>query len=58
MKLSRRGVLAGALAVSTRAAEAQAWPTRSIRMIVPFAPGATGDIAGRLYAEELSKSLG
>jgi tripartite-type tricarboxylate transporter receptor subunit TctC len=58
MKLSRRGALAGALAVSARTAEAQAWPSRSIRMIVPFAPGATGDIAGRLYAEELTKSLG
>jgi len=27
-------------------------------MIVPYAPGATGDIGGRLYGEELSKSLG
>ena len=31
---------------------------RPIRMIVPYAPGATGDIGGRLYGEELSKSLG
>jgi tripartite-type tricarboxylate transporter receptor subunit TctC len=58
MILSRRGVLAGTLALSTGAATAQAWPSRTIRMIVPFAPGATGDIAGRLYSEELSKSLG
>lgn len=27
-------------------------------MIVPFAPGATGDILGRLFAEELGKSFG
>ncbi len=27
-------------------------------MIVPYAPGATGDIGGRLYGEELSRSLG
>ena len=27
-------------------------------MIVPYAPGATGDIGGRLYGEELGKSLG
>ena len=27
-------------------------------MIVPYAPGATGDIGGRLYGEELGKVLG
>ena len=27
-------------------------------MIVPYAPGATGDIGGRLYGEELGKTLG
>ena len=37
---------------------AQAWPAKSIRMIVPLAPGATADIVARLFADELGKSLG
>jgi tripartite-type tricarboxylate transporter receptor subunit TctC len=55
--MKRRTLLAGSLALPM-AAQAQQWPSRPIRMIVPYAPGATGDIAGRLYGEELSKSLG
>jgi tripartite-type tricarboxylate transporter receptor subunit TctC len=31
------------------------WPTRSVKIIVPFAPGTTNDIAARLYAEGLAK---
>jgi tripartite-type tricarboxylate transporter receptor subunit TctC len=55
--MKRRALLAGSLALPM-AAQAQQWPNRTIRMIVPYAPGATGDIGGRLYGEELSKSLG
>jgi tripartite-type tricarboxylate transporter receptor subunit TctC len=55
--MKRRMLLGGALALPM-AARAQQWPTHTIRMIVPYAPGATGDIGGRLYGEELSKSLG
>jgi tripartite-type tricarboxylate transporter receptor subunit TctC len=55
--MRRRTLLAAPLAVPL-AARAQQWPSRTIRMIVPYAPGATGDIMGRLYAEELTKSLG
>lgn len=59
--MKRRTLLAGSLASSLAApvvARAQQWPTRPIRLIVPYAPGATGDIGGRLYGEELGKSLG
>jgi len=55
--MRRRTLLAAPLALPF-AAEAQQWPTRPIRMIVPYAPGATGDICGRLYGEELGKALG
>jgi len=32
-------------------AQAPAWPTRSVRFIVPFGPGAAADIGARLFAE-------
>ena len=55
--MKRRTLLASSLALPF-AAQAQQWPAHTIRMIVPYAPGATGDIAGRLYGDELGKSLG
>src|SRR5690349_7604740 len=55
--MKRRALLAAPLALPL-AARAQQWPSRTIRMIVPYAPGATGDIGGRLYGEELGKVLG
>jgi tripartite-type tricarboxylate transporter receptor subunit TctC len=36
-------------------AQAQAWPTRTVKFIVPFGPGAGADIGARLFAERLSK---
>jgi tripartite-type tricarboxylate transporter receptor subunit TctC len=50
-------LLAGVI-VLPAAARAETWPGRTIRLIVPFAPGATGDILGRLFAEQLTKALG
>ncbi|QYU67179.1 hypothetical protein J4558_19825 [Leptolyngbya sp. 15MV] len=38
---------------------AQAWrPSRPIRLVVPFAPGGSNDIVGRIIAEAASQSLG
>jgi tripartite-type tricarboxylate transporter receptor subunit TctC len=58
MSTTRRILLATALAATVMPAAAQTWPTKSIRMIVPLAPGATADIVARIFAEELAKSLG
>src|SRR5580692_13016054 len=56
--LKRRSLLVAALSLGSGAAAAETWPAKPIRMLVPYAPGATGDIGGRLYGEELGKSLG
>jgi tripartite-type tricarboxylate transporter receptor subunit TctC len=48
------------LATSAAAAQAQTqiWPTRSVRIIVPFAPGSTPDSLGRILADRLQARLG
>ena len=63
MKLPRRNFLhlaAGAAALPTvsHIAWAQAYPTRPITMIVPFAPGGISDVMGRMMAEPLRAILG
>lgn len=40
------------------AAQAPAWPTKPIRIIVPFSPGAFTDTSARIVAKELSDQLG
>ena len=61
MTLNRRTLLAaaGSTPLWPLAAQAQAaWPTQSIRFVVPFAPGGTSEIVARTVANELSKQLG
>ena len=47
-----------ALALAAQAASAQSWPTKPVRIVVPFAPGALTDIAARAIGAELGEQLG
>ena len=61
-RFSRRlhAILAAALLVANAgtAIAQSAWPTKQIRMIIPYPPGGPTDILGRIVAQQLTESLG
>jgi tripartite-type tricarboxylate transporter receptor subunit TctC len=50
--------IAGALLALTAAAAAQDYPARSVRIIIPYAPGGINDVAARVLATHLTNRLG
>ncbi len=44
--------------VASDGALAQTWPTKFVRLVVPFAPGGSSEIVARAMANEMSKTLG
>ncbi|MBU8544846.1 MULTISPECIES: Bug family tripartite tricarboxylate transporter substrate binding protein [Roseomonadaceae] len=61
--LGRRGAFAAAVTLATaallpRGGLAQSYPTRPLRMIVPFVPGGGADLTARFVAEPLGAELG
>src|SRR4030095_14121733 len=56
--MSIRALLLLLVLAAPTALHAQAWPNKPIRYIVPFAPGGTTDILGRMVAAGLSNTLG
>jgi tripartite-type tricarboxylate transporter receptor subunit TctC len=63
MKLARRKFLnlaigAAALSAASRVAVAEVYPTRPIRLVVPFPPGGAFDFVGRPWADRVKTLLG
>ena len=63
MKLPRRKFLhlaagAAALPAFSRIARAQVYPTRPIRLVVPFPPGGAFDFVGRSWADKMKPLVG
>lgn len=59
MSINRRNVLASSLALglATSGVQAQSWPARPIRIIVPYPPGGSSDIIARAISQALSEAL-
>jgi tripartite-type tricarboxylate transporter receptor subunit TctC len=56
-KLTARNVVL-LISFTAPSAIAQAYPTKTIRMIVAAAPGGANDILGRMYAQRMTEALG
>ena len=51
------GLLLVSLCVTPAAVAQSTWPSRPVRIIVPFAPGSFTDISARAYAAELRPAV-
>jgi putative tricarboxylic transport membrane protein len=57
-KFLQVGASATALTLGSNLAQAQVYPTRTISIIVPFAPGGATDVVARIVGDHMSRTLG
>ncbi|UZE50721.1 Bug family tripartite tricarboxylate transporter substrate binding protein [Rhodopseudomonas sp. P2A-2r] len=57
LRFAAAAVTAASLLLSTGGAFAAAWPSRTIKLIVPFPPGGAADATARIYADKLGEAL-
>src|ERR1043166_2490648 len=51
-------VVLAAVLITCGAASAQDWPARPITLVVPYGAGGPTDVIGRLFAQQMSETLG
>jgi tripartite-type tricarboxylate transporter receptor subunit TctC len=57
MRMTRLGLLIGAALAFALPAAAQSWPTKPVRIVVPFGPGGPADVYARIVGQELGEVL-
>jgi tripartite-type tricarboxylate transporter receptor subunit TctC len=58
LSISRRAFLIAASVAAAGSARAETYPSRPVRIVVPYPPGASNDIIARLLAQKLADRLG
>ncbi len=53
-----RSLLAILILAASLAAQAQSWPSKTVRLVVPYPPGGSTDVTARTLAERISPALG
>jgi tripartite-type tricarboxylate transporter receptor subunit TctC len=48
----------GGFSISEASAQAESWPNKPVKIILPYAPGGASDLIGRPWAEKLSQAFG
>ena len=58
MRQTLRATAAITLVLAASLAQAQAWPSRPVKLVVPFSPGGFTDVVARILGQKLTESLG